>query len=291
MLSSLASTVDRVTPYAQQAWDFAQHAPQVIQAAQQFAGAMGLDGQRPSGGDGATAAAQPGVPAPAVQPSPGGAPPSVEPVATAPPQMAPPYSGGLGQPGAGFDQIAMLLQALTQRQIPPLPAPAPPPAAAVAPVPAAAQPDAFALLRMILTNPQLQQALQSAPASATAAGARVVPLPVPSPAAPRQVRSVPIPLAAVMNAILALAGQSLTELHENVSEEEPEVPAYLVGDDGDFLVDPASDDDRAALVAHLFRLNEAAQRSGRYPQLNSRPGYAGAEQDESDEWARAAGFL
>jgi hypothetical protein len=222
----------------------------------------------------------------------------MEPGAAAQPASAPqpspsPPSGAPGQPAAGFDQIAMLLQALMQRQIPPLPAPVPQPVApppAAAPMPA--QPDAFGLLRMILTNPQLQQALQSAPVSAAAAAVpRTVALPVPSPMAPNQMRNVPIPMGAVMNAILALAGQSMTTLHESVSEDEPEVPAYLVGEDGEFLVDPGSDDDRAALVAHLFRLSDAAQRSGRYPQPHRRPRAPDRQLDASDAWARAAGFF
>jgi hypothetical protein len=187
----------------------------------------------------------------------------------------------------------LLLQALRHRQIPPLPGPATQPVAAPTPAPATAaparQPDALGLLRVILTNPQLQQALQSAPA--IGAGAQpAVQLPVPSPAAPNQTRPVPIPLGAVMNAIAALAGQSMTELSENISEDEPEVPPYLVDDDGNFIVDPASPDDRAALVTHLFRLSEEAQRSGLHHPPGSRFGEADAELDESDQFAAEAGF-
>ena len=188
-----------------------------------------------------------------------------------------------------MDQIAALLQALQQRQIPPLTAPAPPPPATVPPVaaPAAAQPDALAMLRAILTNPQLQQTLQSA-APGGAPMARTVQLPVPTPAAPQQVRPVPIPLPDVLRAILSLTGQTAGRVGEG--EDEAEFPEYLVGDDGRFLVDPASADDRAALVGHLFCLNDAARRSGRYPQLRRRSGAAGGGRDRSDEWARAAGF-
>jgi hypothetical protein len=142
---------------------------------------------------------------------------------------------------------------------------------------------------VILTNPQLQQALQSAPAPGAAAP-RTVALPVPSPTAPQQTRQVPIPLGAVMNAIAALTGQSMTELNENMSEEEPEVPAYLVDDDGNFIVDPASPDDRAALVTHLFRLSEEAQRSGSVPRQSRRFAEADTELDESEQFAIDAGF-
>jgi hypothetical protein len=118
---------------------------------------------------------------------------------------------------------------------------------------------------------------------------RSVELPVPAPAAPRHVRSVPIPMGAVMNAIAALAGQSMTELNEYTREEESEVPEYLVDEAGEFVVDPASADDRAALVTHLFRLSDATQRSGRFPGLNRRP--ARVDLDEHDQWARDAGFI
>jgi hypothetical protein len=303
-LSSVASAIGRVGSYAQQAWDFAQSGAQAIQQAQQFAGALGIGGA-PAGAPppGAPppppAAAQPPAVEPAGAAPPGepaaaGAPtPAPEPAAVAPPQPTaqPPY-GFVGAAQPYVDQLGLLLQALRQRQIPPLPGPAPqpvaPPVAPPAPAVAPQQPDALGLLRMILTNPQLQHAMQSAPAMG-AQMPRAVHLPIPSPSAPTQTRSVQIPLAAVMNAIAALSGQSMTELSENLSEEEPEVPSYLVGDDGDFIVDPASPDDRAALVAHLFRLSDEAQRSWS-PQPTSQPYEADAELDESDQFAIEAGF-
>ena len=238
------------------------------------------------------------MPAPATAPADTGQPAGIAAGAPAEPPAAAAYAapqpygyGGVPQPMAGGDQLAALLQALRLHQIPGLPGPAQPapvaPVAAVAPAPA--QTDALGLLRTILTNPQLQQSLRPAAATAAAVVPRTVQLPVPATAAPGQVRSVPIPLGAVLNAIAALAGQSMTEVAEDVSEEEPEVPAYLVDDDGDFVVDPASSDDRAALVAHLFRLSDEAYRSGRYS-LNSRPREPAGEADQCDEWAREAGF-
>jgi hypothetical protein len=191
---------------------------------------------------------------------------------------------------AGLDQIAALLQALQQRQIPPVTPPAPPPA--VPPVAGtAAQPDALAMLRAILTNPQLHQALRPAGAPAGAPTARTVQLPVPTPAAPPQTRAVPIPVDEVLRAILSLAGHATARAGEDFGEGDSEFPEYLVGEDGRFLVDPANADDRVALVAHLFLLNDAARRSGRYPQLRRRPGAAAFGRDASDDWAREAGFL
>jgi hypothetical protein len=183
-----------------------------------------------------------------------------------------------------MDQVAMLLQALQQRQIPALPgaAPEPAPAPAPAPPPQPAHTDALGLLRTILTNPQLRQALESGRAGGAAPPP--VQLPVPS-QRPQGRRSVQIPIGAVLNALAALSSQGLAELYEQSSEDEADVPEYLVGEDGEFLVDPASADDRAALVAHLFRLNEAARRSNRYSRAARR-----RDLDDSDAWARAAGF-
>jgi hypothetical protein len=88
-----------------------------------------------------------------------------------------------------------------------------------------------------------------------------------------------------MNAIAALAGQSMTELNESTPEDDPEVPSYLVGDDGDFLVDPSSPNDRAALVAYLFRVSNEAQRAG-YVQPDAED-----EMAEAEAWAEDAGFI
>ena len=112
------------------------------------------------------------------------------------------------------------------------------------------------MLRLILSNPQFLQALQ---ATSAPVAARPVQLPVPIPAAPQQMQQVPIPLGAVLNAIIALAGSSMTDLSAGAREDEPDVPAYLVDAGGQLIVDPASTDDRAALVTHLFRLSAEAQ--------------------------------
>jgi hypothetical protein len=202
------------------------------------------------------------------------------------PPAQPAYPGATapqaGLPQAGADTIGLLLQALQQRQIPPLPgAYGQPPA-----TPAAAQPpqqNALALLSLMLTNPNLQRAFQTA--HTTGAAPRTVELPVPAATAPPQTRPVQIPMGAVMNAIAALAGQSMTELNESTSEDEPEVPSYLVGDDGDFLVDPSSPTDRAALVGYLFRMSDEAERAG-FGRISE-----DEAQDETDAWAEAAGFI
>ena len=280
-LSSFTSGLERLTSYAQQAWDFAQAGVKGYHAAQQFAASLGIGG-RPAAG------APPPAPAPA--PAPAVAPAPVEPPQPSPGLFAPAYdAGATPQPQipapavAGGDQIAALLQALQQRQIPALPgitpqsgvmqsAALPTRGTPIGPA-APQQPSALALLATILTNPQLQQALHAGPA-------RSVQLPVPTAAAPGQSRSVPIPLSAVLSAALSLAGQSMTELAEAGEEESDDVPLYVLGDDGYVLVDPRNADDRAALVAYLFRLNEAARDAGRYSQFD----------DDGASWASSSGI-
>jgi hypothetical protein len=236
-----------------------------------------------------------------------------------------PYGAGAagpGMPGASVDQLAMLMQALQQRQIPPLPG-APPPSAPAAPMmapsaamqgPAMAPPgvpapmgapapaptpmaqprppqaDALALLHMILANPQFQQAMQQAAVSGYSAS-RSVALPIPSTTnAPAPMREVPVPLGAVLNAVSALSEQAMSELNAGTREDDPEVPSYLVGDDGGFIVDPTSPNDRAALVAHLFSISDQAQRlDGPWPSDNGQT-ESDAEMDESESWAHAAGL-
>jgi len=178
------------------------------------------------------------------------------------------------------------MQALQQRQIPPLPAPA-----VTAP-----QADGLGLLRLILSNPQFQQSLQQA--AMTGAGA-VAPVALPMPAAqvPGGMRSMDIPLGAVINAIAGLTGPALMQLNARTSEADPEVPEYLVSEDGEFIVDPASSDDRASLVVHVFEVSDEAQRLAfqqqgqlsRSSQSSQRRAYT--ELDEADEWAREVGLL
>ena len=233
-----------------------------VQVAQQFMPPSGAGAAGPSG---------PGAPPPAA----GDAPPMADPAAgvfpgadagaaapgyAAAPSAGPPAGGGTQD----FGQLAGLIQALSQRQIPPLP---PPAYAQPAPSPyypawsLAPRQDGLAALRAILGNPQFQHALHWS-AAMGAGGPRSVQLPVPAPGQPGGARPVDVPLGAVMNAIASLAGQSMTQLNAGTREDEPEVPGYLVDEEGEFVVDPTSAEERAALVAHLFRMNEEAHRSG-----------------------------
>jgi hypothetical protein len=138
---------------------------------------------------------------------------------------------------------------------------------------------------MILSNPQLQQALQQ-PAMGPAAP-RTISLPMPARGQQRGSRQATIPLGAVMNAIYALAGQSMEQLNANTREDDPAVPEYLVGEDGEFLVDPASSEARAGLVARLFEISETARSR---PAVRRRRRWIESEGDESELFALEAGF-
>jgi hypothetical protein len=252
-------------PIAQQGFDIARmFTPQSPgQPAMQPPPAPSPAPPAPAADDPAAAAPAPGAfapPAPAGYDATAGAPPTAPP--TAPP----------GMPGAapGMDQFAAAMQSLRQPQ-----APGPP------------QSDPLSLLRMIIANPYLHQALQQ-PTMGPAAP-RSMYLPMPAPGARYGARQMPLPLGAVMNAIYALAGQSMEQLNANTREDDPEVPEYLVGEDGEFLVDPASPEARAVLVSRLFEISESAR---------SRPSRARTQRnqwhesggDESELWAFEAGF-
>ena len=191
------------------------------------------------------------------------------------PAGAPATSPVPGQSAPGVDQIAQLLQALQQQQAPQ--------AAPSAPAP---QPDGMALLRVILTNPQFQQALMRPAQHPGAPTPRSIALPVQAGGHPARTRQMQIPMGAVLNAIATLAGHSMAELNTTTEEDEPEVPAYLVGEDGEFLADPTSADDRAALVTRWFLASDAAQRGRR----GARAMNVGQQPDPSDVFAREAGF-
>jgi hypothetical protein len=264
----LPDFLDRIGGFVQPGLQLLQQGGQIVS---QFTG-----GNNPFAGA-PPPAAEPGAPMQPAQPTqPSWAPaPTPEPF---PPGMYPPPAGMYPTPPAGMYPTPPA----GMYPMPPAPPAAPLPGQ-VPPLPgmqpAAPQGwgpprlDATNLLGMILGNPQLQQALQLM-GTYGAAAPRTMGLPVPGAGG---MRMMPIPLGAVMNTIGALTGPALMELNQLTGEDDPEVPEYLVGESGEFLVDPTSSDERAALVAELFRV---AAASGESPET----------MDESELWAREAGF-
>jgi hypothetical protein len=115
------------------------------------------------------------------------------------------------------------------------------------------------MLQQLFGNPQLLQAL----AQGIVGG----------PTAPREVvleiaghegttEAVAIPLGAVMNAIATLATEAMVELNAQTHPAESEVPSYLLGQEGELIVDPANTEARAALVVDYFRRARQAERAG-----------------------------
>lgn len=214
------------------------------------------------------------------------------------------WSQRLGQ-GAGFAQN--LLGAIRPGQTPRLPTgvqrvppagrPYPPrPATPAAPVGrpspvrpgVAAQPGApgrppmnyTAQFASLLSNPQIMQAIRSA----LFRGREGV-LHVGSDGTP-----VRIPTSDVMATISRLARESALELNALAGEDTAEIPEYLIGEDGEFVVDPEFDEDREALVLEYLRRQGEIDR---YDELGGRvviEGLAGDEMDASEVWAREAGF-
>ena len=205
--------------------------------------------------------------------------------------------------GQGAGQIGGMMQALRGRQVPAIrggvspgaggrrpsprqirrPAGGRPAVRGRAGAPGGGQLNATALLGLLTSNPQLMQALRSAPLLRRA-GARRVEVDIPNSG------PVSIPLGEVMNAFAHLARASMHELNGLASEDDAEIPEYLLGDDGEPLVDPANEEERAALALHLLRLDGEADRYAELNDLVASDGYFEGDLDESELWAREAGF-
>lgn len=236
------------------------------------------------------APAAPGsAPGAAPSPPPGGAAaayatpqPSNAPSPYPPPSYAPPSATpGVARRGTLDALGSAILQGLRSGQLQSLPRPGGP--ASAAPLPPSAPPslDATATLGLLLADPQLRQAMQWAAVLGPRAP-RSVQLQVPSTTDPGSTRSVGLPLGAIMNAIARLATEAVAELEGAAGEDDPEVPEYLVGEDGAFVVDVASPEERARAATFMLRLAQEAERARR---LDG----AGAE-NELDAWAREAGW-
>ena len=116
---------------------------------------------------------------------------------------------------------------------------------------------------MLLNNPQLRHMITSA-AVAGRRGARELEIEVPGAHS-----SVGIPVEALVEAISLLAQESTHELGDlarsvagtYAQENLPQMGDYLIGEDGEWIVDPSSAEQRAALVVHYLRIGgEMARR-------------------------------
>jgi hypothetical protein len=114
-----------------------------------------------------------------------------------------------------------------------------------------------ALLQQLLSSPQLTTSLAQGIVGGIT-GAREIALEIAGPEDTTE--TVKIPLGAVMNTISHLAGEAMLELNAITHESEPQVPEYLMGESGEFIVDPGNPAARAALVLDYFRRAQALQQ-------------------------------
>jgi hypothetical protein len=162
------------------------------------------------------------------------------------PQMPGPPLGGIPRAPAGAPAAGMPFAGAPAAGMPFAGAPAAGMPFAGAPAAGGGQFDATALISLLASNPQLQQALRAA----TVQGApRAVELVVPTEGGGP--RTVSLPLSHVMETIAEMAQRSSIELAE---ADESALPEYLV--------EPANPQARSSLVLHYFRLAGEAERFG-----------------------------
>lgn len=140
-----------------------------------------------------------------------------------------------------------------------------------------------AQLAGLLNNPQIQQLLRS---SLFRRREGVVRIESDGPYS----ESVSIPMADVVNTISRLARASAVELHALDDEDAPEIPEYLVGEDGDYIIDPECPEAREALVLEYLRDQSEADRYAELSGWDDMAGGGGYDTDAPEEWAREAGF-
>jgi hypothetical protein len=140
-----------------------------------------------------------------------------------------------------------------------------------------------AQLASLLNNPQIMQALRSALFRGREGTLHIE-------ADVSGGMPVEIPMGDAMAAIARLAGESALELNTLAGEEAARIPDYLVSEDGEYIVDPACDEARGALILENLR------RQGEFDRYNALrgdveiEGLADNEVDASEVWAREAGF-
>jgi len=135
----------------------------------------------------------------------------------------------------------------------------------------------------LLNNPQIMQALRSALFRGREGAFRVE-------ADISNSMPASIPLRDVMVTIARLAQESALELNALAGEDAAEVPSYLISEDGEYIVDPESAEDRDALVLENLRRQSELERYDDLGGYVAMDGVAGNEMDESEVWAREAGL-
>jgi hypothetical protein len=140
-----------------------------------------------------------------------------------------------------------------------------------------------AQLASLLNNPQIMQALRSTLFRGRE-GAISVEADISS-STPLE-----IPMGEVMATIARLAHESALELNALAGEDAAEIPDYLIGEDGEYIVDPECVEAREALVLENLRRQGELERYDELAEGVEFEGWAGDEMDEAEVWAFEAGF-
>jgi hypothetical protein len=158
------------------------------------------------------------------------------------------------------------------RQPPSTPAPRPPSVAAPSSPRPQGSPAAMQFLRL-LSNPTVLQALMSM--TMGSAGEPAV-----------AVSNRTVPTSAITNLLSQVAAQASEEA--NILQRGEGIPDYLMDSEGEFLVDPANEEERAALLLHM--LNEEAMQET-YDDYDDYDDYAPYEEsddfddfDDEEDW-------
>ncbi len=135
----------------------------------------------------------------------------------------------------------------------------------------------------LLNNPQIMQALRSALLRGREAALHVETDIVSG-------MPVEIPMSEVMKVLANLANEAAIELDALEGGDAAEVPEYLVGEDGELIIDPECAEEREALVLENLILQGEFVRYAGLDGSVGMEGIAGSEMDDSEAWAREAGF-
>lgn len=135
----------------------------------------------------------------------------------------------------------------------------------------ASSPAAAQLLRVV-NRPEIGQALQAL--AMGGAGRKNV-----------NVGGMSIPTGAITTALRGLLERVETELHERTAGDSSGTPLYLLGNDGEFAVDPTDEQARGERVIELLARAEAAEGIARESQESARyRQYRTERYRDDDEW-------
>lgn len=94
----------------------------------------------------------------------------------------------------------------------------------------------------------------------------------------------------VMSTIARLAHESSLELNALAAEDATELPDYLIGEDGEYIVDPGCVEDRTALVLAELRSQGERDRYDELAESIEMEGFDEGEMDEPEVWTDDADF-